>query len=107
MVVTVTLLKSWEQTPNDGLKTVLFTLANTADADDTFAITLADYGIHPTGLLTVESWVHTTDGSVVLTELNTSAVSAGVLTVTLATGGTDNDFRVIQITGRADLGVWA
>jgi len=100
-----TLLKAWEQSPNNGLKTVLLTTANTSDAGNTLEITLTDYGISATGLLTVESWVHTTSGSVVTTELNTCAVSAGVLTVTLA-AGTDNDFRVIQITGRADLGVF-
>jgi len=99
-------LKDWEEVPNAGLKRVMFTLANTTDAADTFAITLADYGIAATGLLAVSSWVHTTDGSVITTEANTTAVSAGVLTVTIA-AGTDNDTRVIEIIGRADPGVFA
>jgi len=102
----VSILKSWEVVPNSGLKSVLITLANTTDAADTVAITLADYGISATGLLSVESWVHTVDGSVITTELNTCAVSAGVLTVTIV-AGTDNDSRVIQIVGRADPGVFA
>jgi len=99
------ILKSWEQVPNSGLKQVLFITPNTADATDTLEITLADYGISKTGLLAVESWVHTADGSIITTELNTCAVSDGVLTVTIA-AGTDDDMRVIQITGRADLGVF-
>jgi hypothetical protein len=102
----VTKLASFDEIPALSLKRVLFTLANTVDAADTFAITLADYGISPTGLLAVSSWVHTTDGSVITTEANTSAVSAGVATITIA-AGTDNDFRVIEIVGRATAGVFA
>jgi len=99
------ILKSWDVIPNCGLKTVLFATPNTADATNTLEITLADYGISATGLLTVESWVHTADGSVITTELNTCAVSAGVLTVTIA-AGTNDDMRVVQITGRPDAGVF-
>jgi len=100
------ILKQWEVAPNAGLKSVLFTTPNTADAGNTLEITLTDYGIAATGLLVVESWVHTTDGSVITTELNTCAVSSGVLTVTVV-AGTDNDMRVIQVIGRADAGVFA
>ena len=107
-MATTTLLKAWEAVPNAGVKTMLFLLPNTSDALDTFAVTLADYGISATGLLAVESWVQTADGSVITTEQNTTAVSAGVLTVTLHTdiGGTDDDARVIQVIGRADAGVF-
>ena len=104
-MATTTLLKAWEVNPNAGLKYVLFQTPNTADATNTLAITLADYGINATGLLAVESWVQTADGSIVTTELNTCAVSAGVLTVTIA-AGTNDDTRVIQVIGRADAGVW-
>jgi len=104
-MVATSILKSWEVVPNSGLKTVLFITPNTADATNTLAITLADYGISTTGLLAVESWVHTTDGSIITTELNTCAVSGGVLTVTIA-AGTNDDMRVIQVIGRADLGVF-
>ena len=100
------ILKSWEVVPNSGLKTVLFQTPATADATDTLEITLADYGINATGLLVVESWVHTTSGSIITTELNTCAVSSGVLTVTIA-AGTDNDVRVVQIIGRADAGAFS
>ena len=104
-MATTSILKSWELAPNSGLKSLLFITPNTADATNTLAITLTDYGISATGLLVVESWKHTTDGSVIVTELNTSAVSAGVLTVTIA-AGTDNDMRVVQVVGRADAGVF-
>lgn len=102
----VTKLASFDEIPALSLKRVLFQLANTVDAADTFAITLADYGISPTGLLTVSSWVHTTDGSVITVEANTVAVSAGVATVTIA-AGTDNDTRIIEIVGTAVAGVFA
>jgi|ETNvirnome_2_300_1030623.scaffolds.fasta_scaffold00052_57 hypothetical protein len=100
------ILKSWEQAPNSGLKRLLFITPNTADATDTLAITLTDYGISATGLLAVQSWKHTTDGSVIVTEANTTAVSSGVLTVTIP-AGTDNDMRVVEVIGRADAGVFA
>ncbi len=102
----VTQLDAWNVLPNAGLKRVMFILANTTDAADTFAITLSDHGISATGLLAVSSWVHTTDGSVITTEANTVAVAAGVATVTIA-AGTNNDTRIIEITGRADIGVFA
>lgn len=102
----VTKLNNWEEVPNAGLKRVMFQLANTVDAADTFAITLTDYGISATGLIAVSSWVHTTDGSVITTEANTTAVSGGTLTVTIA-AGTDNDSRFIEIIGRADAGAFA
>ncbi len=100
------ILKAWEEVPNAELKRVMFICPNTTDATNTIAITLSSYGIAATGLLSVSSWVHTTDGSVITTEANTSAVSAGVLTVTIA-AGTDNDTRIIEIVGRADPGAFA
>ena len=106
MAAALTKLTSFDEIPALSLKRVLFTLANTADATDTLAIVLADHGISPTGLLAVSSWVHTTDCSVITTEANTSSVPTGTLTVTLA-AGTDNDFRVIEIIGRATPGVFA
>lgn len=105
-MVATSILKSWEVAPNTDLKMYYFITPNTADATNTLEITLSDYGISATGLLAVESWVHTTDGSVITTELNTCAVSSGVLTVTVA-AGTDNDMRVICIVGRGDAGVFA
>ena len=94
------ILKSWEVVPNSGLKSVLFITPNTADAANTLEITLSDCGISATGLIYVESWVHTTSGSIITTELNTTAVSSGVLTITLG-GSTNSDAkRVFIIWGK-------
>jgi len=102
----VTKLNSWDEIPALSLKRVMITLANTADAGDTVDITLTDYGIAATGLLAISGWAHTTDGSVVAVAANTSSVTAGVLTMTLV-GGTTDDFRVIEIVGTAVPGVFA
>ncbi len=89
-----------EAAPNAGLKRIFVQTRDTVDAADTIAITLKTYGIHPTGLLAVNGYVHTTSNSVITSESVTTAVSSGVLTITIP-GGTDNDVRVIEIIGRA------
>ncbi len=99
------ILKSWEVIPNRDLKTAWIAAPNTTDSGDTLEITLADHGISPTGLLTADVHEHTTDGSVIVNESATTAVSAGVLTVTFV-AGTD-DFRVIKLRGRADPGAFS
>ena len=76
------------------VKTITFETANTVDAADTLAITLADFGM--TTVLGFIGSTHTTDNSVIIAEEPTSAVSAGVLTLTIP-AGTDNDKRVIQV----------
>ena len=86
--------------PNLGLTEVWFQTLDTVDAGDTIAITLQDYGISDTGLLSVQSWKHTTSNSVIVTEANTTAVVSGVLTVTIV-AGTDDDVRVIRVVGRS------
>lgn len=100
MTAAITDIDVTEQSPNPGLKVIVVQTRDTVDATDTIAITLATYGISPTGLLIVEGFVHTTNNSVMTREDVTTSVSAGVLTVTIP-GGTDNDVRVIRITGRA------
>ena len=102
----VTKLASWDEIPALSLKRVMISVANTTDAGDTLDITLSDYGISATGLLAVTSWSHTTDGSVLTTTANTTSVTTGTLTVTMV-GGTSDDFRVIELIGRADTGVFA
>ncbi len=76
------------------VKSIVFETANTVDAGDTIAITLANYGINT--LLGVTGYKHTTDNSVIVTENPTTAVSSGVLTITVP-AGTDNDKRVYQL----------
>lgn len=85
-----------ELVPNSDLKAVLVYSDNTVDATNTIAITLATYGIST--LLFVMGCKHTTDGSVIATEAPTTAVSAGVLTITVPSG-TDNDPRVYLLIG--------
>jgi len=71
---------------------------NTADTADTVVLTLSGYGI--TDFLSVEGYVHTTEGSVVVAEAPTSAVAAGVLTVTVGGSTVSNKKRVYVIKGR-------
>ena len=80
------------------IKTLLVRTLNTADATNTIAVTLTNYGIAKEGFIGILSWVHTTDNSVCTLESNTTTVSAGVLTITLA-AGTDDDSRFIMIFG--------
>jgi len=84
--------------PNTGLTTVLVQTKNTVDAGDTIDVTLSDYGISPTGLMFVLGNKHTTDGSVIVTEAPTTAVAAGVLTITVP-AGTNDDTRVYLLVG--------
>jgi len=99
-------LKAWEVVPNSELKEVVICVANTTDAADNLVVQLSNYGISSLGLLIVEGWKHTTDGSVVVAEDPTTSVTAGVLTITVP-AGTDNDFRVYRITGRGDVAAFA
>ena len=92
--------------PAQGLKMVLVQTKDDVDATNTFTVTLADYGIAPTGLLFVLCNVHTTSGSVMTIEANTTSVSAGVLTVTVA-AGTDNDVRTVLLIGSSAAPVYA
>lgn len=88
--------------PDNSLVMLLVETPNTADATDTIAITLADYGISK--FLFIIGNKHTTDNSVVVTEAPTTAVSAGVLTITVP-AGTDNDKRLYLVIGAGDINV--
>ena len=105
-MVETSILKQWEIVPNSELKVVYFQTPNTADENDTFTVTLADYGISATGLLTIRSWVHTTSGSVIVTDIATCSVTAGVATITVQSANA-NAVRVVELMGRADAGVFA
>jgi len=84
--------------PNQGRKMLIVETPNTADTGDTIAITLADYGIST--FLGIFGNAHETEDSIVVTEEPTTAVSAGVLTITV--GGTANNDkkRVYTIFGK-------
>ena len=85
-----------ELVPNAGFKCIKVELATTADDGDTYAITLATYGMKT--FEAIEGWIHTTEDSVVVAEAPTTAVSAGVLTITVG-GSTDNKKRVYLVYG--------
>jgi len=105
MTTETVLLKAWELKPNCDIKTIVFTVPNTSDENNTFDVTLANYGISATGLLTIRSWVHTTDGSIIVTDIATVSVSAGVATVIVQSANA-NSYRVVELMGRADVGVF-
>ena len=81
---------------NDEAGALIVTTAATVDDGDTFTITLADYGIST--FLGILGQTHSTTDSVVITEAPTTAVSTGVLTVTVG-GSTDNKKRAFIIWG--------
>jgi len=78
-------------------KLYLTTTAETMDDGDTIAITMADYGMST--FQYVKGWIHTTLNSVLVAEDPTSAVSAGVLTLTIG-GSTDNKARTYEVGGQ-------
>lgn len=84
-----------EQVNAGGLREIVVITPDTADAADTYTITLANHGI--SALQWFSEVVHTTAGSVVVAGVSTTAVAAGVLTVTLGVGA--NQRRVAKIGG--------
>lgn len=86
-----------EQSPNSGLKRIVLVSPATADDSDTYAVTLANYGI--TKLLYVKGFVQTTISSVVVAEAPTTAVVAGVLTITSGAVGSTDKVRIFEIVG--------
>jgi hypothetical protein len=83
-----------EVTPNSGVKIIQVVTDATVDDGDTMTVDLTKYGarnIH--GIL---GFIETTTGSVVVAEQPTTAVSAGVLTITVG-GSTDNKVRSYTI----------
>ena len=88
-----------EMSPNVGLKSIVIETAATADNADTIALTLADYGIR--SYIGVLTWIHSTSNSIITVETTdacTSAVSGGVLTLTIG-GSTANKKRTIMVLG--------
>ena len=77
-------------------KEIIVFADNTADDTDTIAIKLADYGI--TTLKYVKGYTHTTEGSLIIEEAPTTAVSTGTLTITIG-GSTDDKARAFLVGG--------
>jgi len=86
-----------EESPNSGVKTLIVVTPNTADTADTIPITLANYGIST--FLAITGYVHTTENSVVVEEAPTTAVSSGVLTITVGGSTVSNKKRVYVVRG--------
>jgi hypothetical protein len=86
--------------PNPGIVRVVVRCDETVDATNTLLFTLNKYGIGPKGFIGVIAFVETTSKSVYAQELVTTAVSSGVLTLTIPSG-TNNDRRFIMIYGHS------
>lgn len=76
-------------------------LVNPSDSGDTFTVTLANFGI--VTFISASGFVHTTTNSVVVSEAPTTAVSAGVLTVTVGGSSVTNKKRWFTINGYTDV----
>jgi len=74
---------------------IIYTVA-TVDDGDTLTVTLANYGIN--NFLACDGYIHTTTDSVIVAEAPTTAVSSGVLTITVG-GSTDNKKRTYRVVG--------
>lgn len=85
-----------EAVPALGAKILIVTVPATTDDGDTIPITLADHGM--TTFLAILGQTHSTADSVVITEAPTTAVSSGVLTITVG-GSTDDKKRVFIVWG--------
>ncbi|GAH35915.1 unnamed protein product, partial [marine sediment metagenome] len=84
--------------PNQGRKMLIVESPTTADTGDTIAITLANYGM--TTFLGILGQSHDTVNSIVTTEAPTTAVSAGVLTITTGGSGNTDAKRVYVVYGK-------
>ena len=85
-----------EAAPNAGVK-ILQLWTDDGDENDFAEFTLAEYGIGK--VYNVLCQVHTTDNSVLLTEVATTAVSGGKLRVTFP-GSNDGKKRSILVFGK-------
>lgn len=86
--------------PVPGITQLVIKCVATVDAADTIAITLNKWGIGPTGFIGAIAFVETTADSVYSQEAVTTAVSSGVLTITIPSG-TSNDKRFIVVYGQS------
>lgn len=80
---------------DEATELLIYTVA-TVDDGDTLTVTLSDYGIN--NFLGASGFIHTTEDSVIVAEAPTTAVSSGVLTLTVG-GSTDNKKRTYTVLG--------
>lgn len=84
-----------EITPNSGIKEIIVSTPALGASGDTIAVTLVDHGISETGLLAISGFVQSTTASVITIERPTTAVAAGVLTITSGTGAGRKIYRIL------------
>ena len=85
-----------ELTPNCGIKEIMVASPSGETTNgDILQVTLPNYGISATGLLTIEGFVQTTAASIVATEEPTTSVSAGVLSITSGAGSGKKFYRIL------------
>ena len=77
-------------------KEIMVETPDTADAGDTFLVTLANYGI--TNVKNVSGFEHSTNNSIIIAGTATTSVSSGVLEVVIG-GGVSNSKMVYIIGG--------
>jgi len=87
-----------DMVPNQGRKMIMVETPETADSDDTIEITLADYGMST--FLGILGNLHDVADDEVSTEAPTTAVSSGVLTITIGGSSEDDNKRVYTIWGK-------
>ena len=80
----------------NGSTEIIVETAATVDTTDTIALTLASYGI--VNFLAIDGYVHTATDSIIVKEQPTTAVSGGVLTITLTSAS--NKKRTYIVKGR-------
>lgn len=83
--------------PHNGFTEVMLTSTTAATGGDTITCTLADFGIST--LRGIEKYVHTTDGSVIVADDGTCAVSSGAFTYTVANNSNPAKRRVLILKG--------
>jgi hypothetical protein len=83
--------------PLQGRSEIVVETPDTADSGDTFDIDLSKYGI--SNLLSIFGNVHSTTGSVLVTEEPVTSVTDGILTVTIG-GSVSDKKRVYVIKGK-------
>ena len=91
--------------PQFGVKKWIVQSKTASAQNDTFAFDLPSHGISSAGLLAVKSFVHTTVGSIIVLEADTTAVASGVLTITMTSANTRP--RVFYIVGRSKSNIYA
>ena len=89
-----------ELEPNAGYKEIVVGSPSAVTiSGDIIQVTLQDHGISKSGFLTINGYFQDTTASIVTTEAPTTAVSAGVLSITVGAG---TGFKYYRILGKSN-----